>query len=77
MIWQFWLTILGLAVLSTDLYLAAAVYVDAKKQRRHVLNLSPAVWALVAFLFPLLGFFVYWLMHHSTLVQREKQPIDY
>lgn len=77
MIWKFWLTLLGMAILSTNLYLAAAVYVDAKKQRHYVLNLSPTLWALIAFLFPLLGFFIYWLMHHSTLVFREKDPLDY
>ncbi|HBK69099.1 MAG TPA: hypothetical protein DEB05_01425 [Firmicutes bacterium] len=77
MIWKFWLTLIILAILSINLYLTAAVYVDAKKQRSYVLYLPPAVWAFVSFFFPLSGFFIYWLMHHSTLVPREKSRFDY
>ena len=72
MIWQFWLTLIGVAILSVNLYLAAAVYVDAKNQENDCLNLAPAVWAFVTFFFSLWGFFIYWLMHHSGLVVRER-----
>lgn len=30
MVWRFWLTLFGVAFVSINLYLAAAVYVDAK-----------------------------------------------
>ena len=69
MVWRFWLTLFGLALVSINLYLTAAVYVDAKTGLDQ-LNLPPGIWALVTFFFPLWGFFIYWLMHHSTLVVR-------
>ena len=73
MTWQFWLAFIVVALLSINLYLAAAVYVDAKKHGLDQLNLSPALWAFVTFFFPLWGFFIYWLMHHSTLAIRDKR----
>ncbi|NLC52604.1 MAG: hypothetical protein GX770_01365 [Firmicutes bacterium] len=74
MVWRFWLTLFGLALVSINLYLTAAVYVDAKKRGLDQLNLPPGIWALVTFFFPLWGFFIYWLMHHSTLVVRDRPP---
>lgn len=74
MVWQFWLTLFLVALLFINLYLTAAVYVDAKKHGLDQFNLPPGVWALVTFFFPLWGFFVYWLMHHSTLAIRERPP---
>ncbi|NLY90672.1 MAG: hypothetical protein GX081_03580 [Firmicutes bacterium] len=74
MVWQFWLTLLLAVLLFINLYLTAAVYVDAKKRGLDQLNLPPGIWALVTFIFPLWGFFVYWLMHHSTLAFRERPP---
>jgi len=72
MVWQFWLTLILVVLLFIDLYLAAAVYVDAKKHGLDQFNLPPGFWALVTFFFPLWGFFVYWLIHHSTLAIRER-----
>lgn len=74
MTWQFWLAFIVVALLSINLYLAAAVYVDARKHGVDHLNLTPALWALVTFFFPLWGFFVYWLMHHSTLAMWKRPP---
>ena len=53
MVWRFWLTLFGVALVSINLYLTAAVYVDAKKRGIDQLNLPPGVWALVTFFFPL------------------------
>lgn len=76
MIWEFWVIFLLFSILSVNLYLTAAVYLDAKKQRVNAMNVPPPVWGFVAFFFPLVGFFIYWLMHHSILVLRDKVRID-
>ena len=56
MVWRFWLTLFGVAFVSINLYLAAAVYVDAKKRRFDRINLPPGWWALATFFFSLWGF---------------------
>ena len=57
MVWRFWLTLFGVALVSINLYLTVAVYVDAKKRGIDQLNLPPGVWALVTFLLSFMGFF--------------------
>jgi len=74
MVWRFWLTLFGGAFRPLHPYLAAAVYVDAKKRRFDRINLPPGWWALATFFFSLWGFFVYWVVHHSTLAVREQRP---
>ncbi|HEY8343945.1 MAG TPA: hypothetical protein VIL66_02010 [Bacillota bacterium] len=62
-----WLFIFVVLLVFIDLYLSASVYVDAKKIKDPALGVPPPIWGLISFIFPLMGFFVYWLMHHSTL----------
>lgn len=66
-----WLPLLLALVLFTNLYLSAAVYVDAKRLNRPALQIPPPIWGLLAFTFPLIGFFIYWLMNHSSLRRRD------
>ncbi|HHU51651.1 MAG TPA: hypothetical protein GXZ36_07520 [Firmicutes bacterium] len=62
-----WLFIFVVLLIFIDIYLSASVYVDAKKIKNPALGVPPQVWGLISFVFPLMGFLVYWLMHHSTL----------
>ena len=48
-----------------DIYLQLPC-MDAKN-KNPALGVPPQVWGLISFVFPLMGFLVYWLMHHSTL----------
>ncbi len=69
--WNVWLFFFFLLILFTNLYLSAAVYVDAQNRHQLPLKIPPPVWGLISFSFPLFGFFIYWLMTSSTLVQEK------
>ncbi len=52
---------------------AIAVYIDARNQRRCALGLWPIWWAVLVLLTNIVGFAVYWAMHHSTLKRAEDE----
>jgi len=70
--WDVWLMTFFILALFTNLYLSAAVYVDAQNRLKLPLRIPPPVWGLVSFSFPLFGFFIYWLMTSSTLVKENR-----
>jgi len=62
-----WFFVLLVLLVFIDIYLSAAVYVDAKKLKAPALQVAPGIWGLLSFLFPFFGFFIYWLMNRSSL----------
>ena len=52
---------------------AIAVYKDARKQRRCALGMWPIWWAVLVLLTNIVGFTVYWALHHSTLRKEETE----
>lgn len=71
--WDVWLMLFFILMLFTNLYLSAAVYVDAQNRIKLPLKIPPSVWGLISFSFPLFGFFIYWLMTSSALVKEENR----
>ena len=69
-----WFFIFLFLVMFIDIYLSAAVYVDAKKLKKPALDVPPPIWGLLSFLFPFLGFFIYWLMNRSGLANVKTNP---
>jgi hypothetical protein len=62
--------IAAIAVLILNIVMALAVNRDAKHlvaARSGLFLLSPFVWGLIAFVFSLAGFALYWAVHHSSL----------
>lgn len=67
-----WFIIFIVLLIFIDIYLSASVYVDAKRIKDPALGVPSQIWGLISFLFPLLGFFIYWLMHHSALSKKNR-----
>ncbi|MGF7184864.1 hypothetical protein GGQ84_000949 [Desulfitispora alkaliphila] len=74
-LWITWIVVF----IPTHLSLSIFVYQDA--QRRQVFALrgtSPVLWFCVSFSLPIIGMFVYWVMHYSSLaVWKTVQKQDY
>lgn len=50
------------------------VYFDAERLDRYALKgTSPILWFFFAFLVPVFGVFLYWVMHYSILVPDRSQ----
>ncbi len=63
----FLLILWGVVGISAHLVLTFIVFQDAKKIHEPSLSISPALWAAISFILPVIGMFIYWVMNHSNL----------
>ncbi|MCF8011703.1 MAG: hypothetical protein K9L17_07165 [Clostridiales bacterium] len=64
----FFLTWLWVPIaLATHLVLSIIVFKDAKSLTSTALNISPVLWLAVSLIIPIIGMFIYWVMNHSQL----------
>lgn len=55
-----------LLLVATHISLTIIVYRDAKSLPQLALGISPLLWLGITFSLPVIGMFIYWVMHYSS-----------